>query len=170
MTRYLTALALAAAGVIVITSGAFALEHGKPAPAFQLEDQFGKGWSLSDLSGSVVVVVAASPKSGEAMGPWVDNMKSKYSSKIQLLGLMQLDDLPGIIRGMAKSRIRKETKDPLMLDFSGATAKAYEVSDKHPVVVVIDKDGIVRSVQATKYTDDAFDKACSAISKALRSS
>ena len=115
-----------------------------------------------------MVVVAANADSGHDMGPWVDKLKKDYPDTIKLVGLMDLHGLPGFVRGIAKSRIRKETKDPLMIDFKGDVAKAYTVTDKRPVVVVIDKEGIVQSVEATKYTDNAHETITTAVDAALK--
>jgi len=147
-------------------SSCLALQSGDSAPAFKLSDQFGKTWELAKLRDNVVVVVAANRDSGEMMAPWIDRLKPKYLGKIQLLGLMELKGIPGIFRGMARSRIKKETQDPLMIDFDGATGKAYEVSSKYPVVVVIDKTGAIRAIEKT-YSKDAFKSITEAIDKAL---
>ena len=147
---------------------AVALQTGEAAPAFKLLDQFGKTWELSQLNGSVVVLVVADRDSGRAMGPWYDHLKNDYANRTQLLGLLELRGVPGIGRGIARSKIRKETKDPLMVDFNGSTAKAYLVSSKHPVVVVIDKTGVVRAIEQTEYTDKAYKSISSAIDKALK--
>ena len=81
---------------------------------------------------------------------------------------MDLHTVPGIGRGIARSRIRGETKDRLMLDFDGATARAYSVNSKYPVVVVIDKNGVVQSVQKSVFTNDAFSATTAAIDKSLK--
>lgn len=152
-----------------LVAGAFAIQSDKAAPQFRLDDQFGKTWDLSKLRGEVVVVVAANSDSGRKMGPWVDQLKKDHPKNVRILGLMDLHHLPGLVRGFAKGRIKKETNDPLMLDFNGKTAKDYSVSDKHPVVVVIDRKGVVRSVEATEYTADAYKSTTTAIKKALDS-
>jgi hypothetical protein len=113
------------------------------------------------------VLVAADRDSGRAMGPWVDNLKSKCASNVRILGLLDLHTVFSLGRGIAKSRIRSETKDPLMLDFDGDTGKAYKVNGKNPVVVVIDKAGSIRTIASTTYSQKAFDGVMSAVSKAL---
>jgi peroxiredoxin len=158
--------------VLLLAAHALGLEVGKPAPAFSLDDQFGATWKLDDLKDKVVVMVAATRESGNTMGPWVDHIKSRYASQLknstlQRLGLMDLHTVPGIGRGFARSRIRRETKGPLMIDFNGATARAYQVNDKHPVVVVIDKEGVVKHVEATAFDGDAFRATAKAIDAAL---
>jgi hypothetical protein len=154
--------------VLLLSIAASALTVGKSAAKFNLEDQCGKTWKLSKLKGSVVVVLTADQESGELIGPWLDNLKTKYGSKIHILGLLDLHTVPAIGRWIATSKIKKVTKEPLMLDFYGDTAKAYSVSSKHPVVTVIDKEGIIRSVQKSEFTKTGVTKTKSAIDKALK--
>ncbi|MCE5197788.1 redoxin domain-containing protein [bacterium] len=146
-----------------------ALDMGQSAPSFSLKDQFGKLWDLSKLNGTVTVVVAANKDSGREMGPWIENLDSKYGSKIQLLGLMDLHSIPGIGRGIAKSRIRKETPQPLMLDFDGTVSKAYSVTSDSPVVVVIDGNSRVKAIQRDEYSKSALTSIATAIDTALKS-
>ena len=145
-----------------------ALQVGQRAPSFDLKDQFDKSWSLSGLDGTVTVLIAADSDSGRAMGPWVDALKAKYAGKIQTLGLLDLHTVPGIGRGIARSRIRKETKDPLMLDFNGSIGRAYGVSSKVPTVVVIDKTGVVRAIVRGAYDQASFSSIATAVDKALK--
>jgi len=159
----LTALALAL-GTVAFSQP---LEVGKSAPAFNLKDQFGKPWKLAELQDKILVLVVADRDSGNTMGPWVDNLKSCYGAKIHLLGLLDLHSIPGIGRGFAKSRIRKETNDPLMLDFSGTISKAYLVSSKHAGVVVIDRSGTVRYIERDSFTKERLTALKAAIDKLL---
>ena len=144
------------------------VDVGARAPDFNLKDQFGKTWSLSGLSGTVTVLIVADTDSGRAMGPWVDALKTRYPSKVNILGLLDLHSVPWIGRGIAKSRIRKETKDPLMLDFGGSIARAYGVSSKFATVVVIDKTSIIRAVAKQAYDQASFDSIAAAVDKALK--
>lgn len=160
--------ALAVAALATVAAWAQpALQTGQNAPAFKLADQFDKGWDITALKGNVIVVLAADRDSGKAMDPWMSNFKDGYGSKIKLLGLLDLHGVPGLFRGMAKSRIRKETKDPLMLDFSGATARAYMVNSKTAVVVVIDRTGVVRYLTSGAFSDESLKAARAAIDRAL---
>jgi predicted transcriptional regulator len=142
-------------------------EIGARAPDFDLKDQFGKQWKLDDLAGQVTVVVVADTESGRAMGPWVDALKARYPNKVRILGLLDLHSVPGIGRGIAKSRIKRETKDPMMLDFDGSIARAYGVSSKVPGVIVIDRTSIVRAAVSAAYDQKGLATATSAVDKAL---
>ncbi|MCL5102818.1 MAG: hypothetical protein M1133_01715 [Armatimonadetes bacterium] len=167
MTKYHVAAIAAVISVLALSGVAWALQVGESAPPFSISDQFGKTWALTGLKNTVIVLLVADRDSGRALGPWMDNLKSKYGIRIQALGLLDLHTVPGIGRGIARSRVRRETKDPLMLDFNGSTAKAYTVSSKYPVVVVIDKNSHVRAVQPSAYSADAFKPIAAAIDAAL---
>lgn len=159
--------------VVILVAPGFAqptLQVGNRAPDFSLKDQFDKSWSLSNLAGSVTVLVGADSDSGRAMGPWVDTLKARFSGKAQILGLLDLHTVPGIGRGIARSRIRKETKDPLMLDFSGTVSRTYGISSKVPTVVVIDKTGVVKAIARSAYSQAEFNDIASAVDKSLKPS
>ncbi len=167
MLRYVLPGALALVFVCSLSLAVCALDIGQSAPAFKLMDQFGKVWDSSAIKGNVIVVVAADRDSGRSMEPWMNGLKAKYGSRIVLLGLLDLRGVPGIARGFTRSRIRKETKDPLMLDFDGDVADNYLVNSKNPVVVVIDKGLVVKAVSKSGYSDSALASVTSAIDSAL---
>lgn len=154
--------------LVALALPVLALQKGQQAPNFQLKDQFGKIWKLSDLKGKVVILVAADQHSGESMGPWVEKLKKRYGGKAQILGLLGLQDIPSVGRGIAKSRIKDETNDPLMLDFDGKTAKSYEVSSKQCCVVCIDKNSVVRHVSKSICSDGAWKSASAAIDAVVK--
>ncbi len=164
-------LVTCAALAVIFATAAWAqqsIEAGERAPAFDMKDQFGKTWKLPELKERVVVLVVATTDSGRLMGPWVDTLKAQYADKVTILGMLDLKSVPSIGRGIAKSRIRKETKDPMMLDFSGKTAQAYGVSGKTPTVVVIDKNGLIQAIARQTYTKSAYESVRSAIDKSLK--
>lgn len=133
-----------------------ALQVGNPAPNFNLKDQFDRTWNLNSLRGQVVLLVVADKDSGRLMDPWFSNLKMRYAGKAQIIGLLDLHGVPGIGRGIARSRIRKETSDPMILDFGGSVGRTYGANSKVPVVVVIDKGGIVRGIARTTYNSVAY--------------
>lgn len=167
MLKYTVAGVVAIALVCLISSSVWALDVGQAAPGFKLADQFGKVWDVSALKGSVVVVIAADKHSGRGMDPWVKGLKEKYGSKIVLLGLLDLRDVPGIGRGIARYRIRRETSDPLMLDFKGNVADDYLVNSRNPIVVVIGKNLAVKAVAKSGYSESGYASIASAIDAAL---
>ncbi|HEY3246751.1 MAG TPA: redoxin domain-containing protein [bacterium] len=164
----MNALAVLVVCIMLVGVAAPDLSVGTPAPPFDLKDQFDHAWRLADLKGRVVVLMAADQHSGQQMRPWGDNLSPAYGGKIQLLGLLDLHTYPRFLRGVVAATIRSETDKPMMLDFEGAIGSAYEVSSRYPVVVVIDRQGIVRGVYKTTFTKDAFAAAREAIDMAVK--
>jgi len=168
MKNTIVLIVILAMALAVSTLAQPTLQVGSQAPDFSLKDQFGKAWSLSGLNGTITVLVAANTDSGRLMGPWVDGLKAKFANKgAQIIGLLDLHTVPGIGRGIARSRIKRETNDPMMLDFNGSIGRAYGVSSKYPVVVVIDKSGVVKAVTKTTYDQQAFTQIVKAVDTAL---
>lgn len=164
MRRAPTALAV----LVLVTAPVAVLSVGSPAPVFDLKDQFDRVWRLTDLRGKVVVLMAADQHSGREMKPWGDNLSEAFGATIQLLGLLDLHTYPSFLRIFAAARIRSETDKPMMLDFSGAIGVAYEVSSRYPVIVVIDRQGVVRGIHKTTFTREAFAGAREAVEAALK--
>lgn len=166
--RFLLVCAALAAIFVTAAAAQPSIEAGERAPGFDIKDQFGKTWKLPELKGRVVALVVATADSGRLMGPWVDTLKAQYTDKVTILGLLDLKSVPFIGRGIARSRIKKETKDPMMLDFSGKTSQAYGVSDKAPTVVVIDKNGLIQAIVRQTYTKSSYESVSAAIDKSLK--
>lgn len=159
---------LVIATLTLITAPTAVLNIGSPAPAFDLKDQFDRVWRLADLRGKVVVLMAADQHSGQGMRPWGDNLSDTFGTQIQLLGLLDLHTYPSFLRIFVAARIRSETGKPMLLDFSGAVGAAYEVSSRYPVIVVIDRQGMVQGIYKTTFTREAFAGAREAIEAALK--
>lgn len=154
--------------IALLTAPTAVLTLGLPAPAFDLKDQFDRVWRLADLRGKIVVLMAADQHSGQGMRPWGDNLSAAFGTQIQLLGLLDLHTYVSFLRVFVAARIRSETDKPMLLDFSGAIGAAYEVSSRYPVIVVIDRQGMVRGIYKTTFTRDAFAGAREAIEAALK--
>lgn len=154
--------------VVFVAASAGLLRVGSPAPPFDLRDQFDRVWRLADLRGTVFVLMAGDQHSGREMKPWGDHLSDAFGMKIQLLGLLDLHTYPSFLRGFVAARIRGETDKPMLLDFAGTVGAAYEVSSRYPVIVVIDRAGVIRGVYRTVFTREAFTAAHDAVESALR--
>ncbi|HEV8354460.1 MAG TPA: hypothetical protein VGR24_09760 [bacterium] len=160
-----------ALSILLLAAPVAALTVGTPAPPFDLNDQFDRPWRLSSLRGRVVVLMAADQHSGEMMRPWGDILSPAYGGNIQLLGLLNLHTYPRFLRGLVAARIRSETDrgKPMLLDFEGSVGAAYEVSSRYPVIVIIDRRGVIRGIQKSVVTKEALARAREAIDAAIES-
>ncbi len=159
-------LVIALAAQVVAAAG---LSVGAPAPPFELNDQYNRVWRLGDLRGKVVVVIAVNQRSGEMIRPWASMLFASYGSRIQPLGILDLHTYPGALRGLVAAQVRRETNrsQPMLLDFKGRAGAAYGVSGRYPVIVVIDRRGVVRGLLRSVWTSKALADARRAIDAAL---
>lgn len=168
--RFVAITALTLVAILTTQVAAAELRIGMPAPPFELKDQFGRAWRLVDLRRKVVVGVAVNQHSGEMIRPWANTLFKAYGSRIQPLGILDLRTYPEVLRGTVAARIRRDTNrsQPMLLDFTGRIGTAYEVSSRYPVVVVIDRRGVIRGIQKSVWTPKALAGARSAVDAALR--
>lgn len=115
----------------------------KPAPVFELPDMEGKLISLRDLKEVVLLdfFTTTCPNCDE-LAPHVQGLYEEYAEK----GLKVF----GVSMGDPPSRLRTYVADkkltyPVLIGTS-AVARAYQIPGV-PVVVIIDRGGIVRHVQ-----------------------
>jgi hypothetical protein len=151
-------LVIALAAQVAAAAG---LSVGASAPPFELNDQYNRVWRLGDLRGKVVVVIAVNQRSGEMIRPWASTLFASYGSRIQPLGILDLHTYPGALRGLVAAQVRRQTdrSQPMLLDFKGRTGAAYGVSSLYPVIVVIDRRGVVRGIQRSVWTRKALTEA-----------
>jgi hypothetical protein len=57
----------------------------------------------------------------------------------------------------------------MLLDFEGSVGAAYEVSSRYPVIVIIDRRGVIRGIQKSVVTKEALARAREAIDAAIES-
>ncbi len=115
---------------------------GSPAPQFELMDDTGKLWRLSDLKGKTVFI--------NFWATWCTTCKAEMKDKarlsemmqgrpFQMLGMLFRDDPANL----AEYYTRINVTSPTLIDFGNAMSKLYGISGV-PESFLIDKDGILR--------------------------
>lgn len=135
--------ALILAIIILLTASAHAVEEGKKAKNFTLQNIYGKKVKLSDAYKNKVVLLSfwASwcPSCREEVG--ILNMLYKKYKKAGL-------EIYGINYAESKKKVISSKNDlgimyPVLMDKDGSVAEDYELVGI-PAVILIDKKGIVR--------------------------
>lgn len=116
------------------------LEVGSMAPDFSLQSTLDETISLSSLRGKIVMVNFWASWCGpcKAEMPAIQNVFSKYSGDIVILGVNDEDTLNSI-RDFEK---QFELTFPLLLDSTGSVTAQYEVR-AYPSTFFIDRDGSI---------------------------
>lgn len=138
---------------------------GAAAPFFSLSDQYDKTLQLSDLRGSVIVLLDADRTGNEFNGAWVRPLVSRYNTpqlrKIRVVQIAHLASAPGFMHNFIKGKfISKDParpNGPVLLDWQGIVAKAYGFHEDVSNIYVIDAEGILRFTTSGKGTSAELD-------------
>lgn len=151
---------------------------GAAAPAFSLSDQYDKTLQLSDLRGSLVVLIDADRNGNEFNGAWVRPLVTRYNTpqvrKIRIVQIAHLSSAPGFmhnyIKGKFISKDPARPNGPVLLDWQGFVAKAYGFRDDVSNIYVVDAEGILRFVSYGKGTSAELEPLTQLLDKIIASS
>jgi peroxiredoxin len=142
--RNLSALAAAAACTVLVGAAAAAVQlTGMPAPDFVLKSVSGQNMRLSEFRGEVVMVSFGATWCGDcrAQLAHLGEMQTRYrDAGVELLAV-SLDQTAKQAADLAATG----ASFPVLHDVGGEVGRLYAVA-KVPVVVLIDREGVVRKV------------------------
>jgi peroxiredoxin len=148
---------------------------GVAAPTFTLRDQYDKALQLSDLRGSLVVLVDADRTGNQFNGAWVKPLRTRYNTpqlqQIRIVQIAHLSSVPGFLHNYVKGKfISKDSahpNGPVLLDWEGIVAKAYGFHDEVSNIYLIDRDGILRFTASGKGTTTDLDPLIQLLDKII---
>jgi len=125
---------------------------GEPAGPLVLTDQYDHGWQLSDLRGSVVVLIDGDREGSKFNGAWGRAVRDRYkdagSEELKIAYVAHLTAAPSFMRGFVKGKfISKDSTHPsgrTLLDWKGIVAQKFGFRDNVSNVYVIDREGVLR--------------------------
>ncbi len=129
------------------------LDAGDEAPDFSLMDQFDTTYSLEDLRGNLVILIA-SDKEGSVQNKLWRKKLGGLAGDIHILGVADLRSVPFFLKWKIRSDFRKD-KAPILLDWDGDIFKDYGLVQKVSNIVLIDKGGFIRHHVWGEAGDDA---------------
>jgi hypothetical protein len=147
--------------LLFVTSAAICAAQSKigaAAPFFSLSDQYDKTLQLTDLRGSLLVLIDADRTGNEFNGAWVRPLVTRYNTpqlrKIRVVQVAHLASAPGFMRNFIKGKfISKDSahpNGPVLLDWQGIVAKSYGFHENVSNIYVVDAEGILRFTTSGK--------------------
>jgi hypothetical protein len=133
----------------------------KPAIDFTLEDVDDNEFSLRGTHAAVTVFAVAAFSESKGLREkyfkenksWIDTIRQRYDSTLVLVGMGRLA-LPGVLKPLAKKRIREKHSVRYLIDWEGDVHGMYG-HDSVPTVILVDKNKIVRSIVVGRYSEAA---------------
>jgi hypothetical protein len=119
----------------------------KTAENFSLEDQFGNKISVEFPSNRPVVLVFGDREGSAEVEGWVRPVYTKFTDKLYIFGIAELSAVPRVAKPVVRRIIKSKSKNPIMLDWSGAVSKSFGCEKGKANVFVVNKKGEVVAVK-----------------------
>ncbi|XKY37834.1 YtfJ family protein [Enterovibrio sp. 27052020O] len=183
--RCIQTLALATALISGFAS-AHIISNGQPVPSATVEkygeltlngDKIGyQTWNSSDLTGKVRIIQAIAGRSSakEMNAPLVEAIKAADfpNDKYQTTTIINQDDAiwgtGGFVKSSAEDSKKEFSWSSIVLDESGAVAKAWHLKDESSAIVVIDPQGEVRFAKEGALSDAEVTQVIDLVNKLMQ--
>ena len=117
-----------------------------------LSDQYDHPFQLSDLRGSVVVLMVGDRTGSNFTDAWARALRARYKPEdypqLKRVSVANLASVPGFMHGFVKrkffSKDPAHPASPVLLDWQGAIAHDYGFRENVANVYVFDREGIVQ--------------------------
>jgi len=122
-----------------------AVQIGQRAPGFKLQDLNGKEVTLDQYKGKIVMIDFWATWCGPCQKtmPLLENLEKEYKNSLVLLAI-NLQDSKDVVMDYAK---KQALNSRILLDEQGSVGSLYG-TDQIPIQFLIDRNGIVRHIQA----------------------
>jgi predicted transcriptional regulator len=132
---------------------------GKTAPAFQLEDLWGKNFKSNRLNGQLaVLIVGRSRKAAPPCKEWVLGIIKQQGQKLPVYQVIVVDKAWYVPKKLVINSVKDFTPSSqynrVLLDWGTRFADLFAIAQHDdPVVIIIDPDGVLRFQQRGQLTD-----------------
>jgi len=128
------------------------VQVGQPAGPVALSDQYERPFQLSDLHGSVAVLIDGDRTGSQFNEVWGRAVRSRYKGSgdqhVAIVYVAHLASVPGLMRGFVRKKfLGKDSAHPagrILLDWQGVVADRFGFHADLSNVYVIDRRGILR--------------------------
>ncbi|MHB1308094.1 MAG: TlpA family protein disulfide reductase [Limisphaerales bacterium] len=150
------------------STSSVSVDAKRHAPQFALSDQFAKTHEFRFPRDRVTVLTVADKKGSSQLDAWIQPLHHRYADRIHLDGLADMGAAPGPLRGIIRAAFRKQVAHPVMLDWKGTTARAFNYERKKANVYVIDRCGRITHRVAGEMSGPDLEALNAAIDAALK--
>lgn len=113
------------------------------SPTFTLRDQFDRQHEFKFPRAKPAVLAVADKKGAEDIEGWAAPLAERFGDRIDIPGLADVSAAPRPLRGLVQARFKKAITHPVMLDWEGDTARAFNYTKGRANLYLIAPDGRV---------------------------
>ncbi len=115
---------------------------------FRIKDQHNAIHTDSRFTGAPLLTVWGDRKGATHMKYWSPSLTDSLSSELESFRLCRLDighvkGAPFFVKGRIKKSFRRDWQNPVLLDWKGVFAKAYECPDDSCTIMLFNRENIL---------------------------
>jgi len=109
--------------------------------SFELTDQHGQRHHCRFPKTNLSFVTVADRKGSKQVESWVQHVRQRYGTQIDIEGVADVSSVPRPLRGLVTGKFKKATDHPVMLDWTGAVCRQFAYRRGQVNVFVLDRQG-----------------------------
>ncbi len=126
------------------------------APDFALHDQYGILFTLRQLEGHLVILIASNIEALDHNRQWGKAIREQYLDRVYILAVADTRGIPSIMESMVR-KFFKDEEISILLDWKGHVFDTYGLSSGVSNIVLIDRKGFIRYIYAGEASKKAIE-------------
>ncbi len=126
------------------------------APDFALHDQYGILFTLRQLEGHLVILIASNIEALDHNRQWGKAIREQYLDRVYILGVADTCGISSIMESMVR-KFFKDEEISILLDWKGHVFDTCGLSAGVSNIVLIDRKGFIRYIYAGEASKKAIE-------------
>ena len=124
--------------------------------SFELTDQFGRAHRISVPASRPVLITIADHDGSAAMNPWIQALKSRYSTNVIYVAIADTRGTPKLMQPFIKAQFRKRYAHPVLLDWDGKISLKLSAKPNVPNIYLFSPAGELKVCKNQVYSEIAI--------------
>lgn len=134
---------------------------------FELTDQDSKPRTYRFPKAKVTVMTVADHKGSEQLASWIQPIRDRYETRIDIDGIADVSIVPKVFHGMIRDTFRKKLTYSVMLDWEGSVVKQFGYKKGVANIYLIDHIGRIVKQMSGPASEAGADELFGAIDRVI---
>lgn len=135
--------------------------------SFTLSDQFERAHTVAFPRERPLLLTVADRKGAAQVNGWVGPVRERLRARLDQVGVAEVSQVPGFLRGRVRAGFRKEYEHPILLDWQGTLCRVVLAERGQATVLLVSRSGEVVFRATGAVTPEALERLCRAVEKLL---